>query len=276
VPAGTDGQALGIGNRVTGVQGDAIEVALGRAVARCHDVGQAASLVHVRQPGHRPFSRRQRPRLLAVRPPDLDVPEAARFGRAQDAAVREYSRVAVLIDPWIAVLRPQATQLATGGQPAPPQLALVARHCRQQPTAGGVRDDPGQVLVVRLGERHIHRRAALARRHDPQRDPGVRAAGERVAVLLLRDVVAHRMRNHQGSNFSLIDVGEREVRTIPAPPHALEAVELLGGCILGQAVRDPVLRVGGDPTRFGVAALDGQPCDPQVAFADVRDPSPVR
>ena len=56
--------------------------------------------------------------------------------------------------------------------------------------------------------------------------------------------------DREGRDISLVDVRKGDPSAVAAPPQAVEAVELLGGRILGQAVGTPSACVIGDAVRL--------------------------
>ena len=79
--------------------------------------------------------------------------------------------------------------------------------------------------------------------------------------------------NGEGREVPLVDVGEREMPAVTAPPHPVVAIELLGGHELGQTVEDAGLGVLGQATGRR-AAIQGR--RPEVAIAHERDMPAIR
>ena len=87
-------------------------------------------------------------------------------------------------------------------------------------------------------------------------------------MLLVLWGVGAEVGDREGRQVPLVDVGEGEMPAVAAPPHAVVAVELLGGHELGQAVEDAGLGVIGQASGRR-AAVQGR--RPQVAIAHERD-----
>jgi hypothetical protein len=276
VPAGLLGEALRVGRRARGVEGDAVEVALRPAVAGADQVRLLPRLVDGHDPGHNPGPRRQRPGLGPGRIADLEVPEAGGLRRPEDSAIGERAGVVVEIDPWIAALDPHRLEDAVGRQAVPAQLVLLARQRGHEPAAVRMRHHAREIAAaVDVGQPHLPHAIVRRGRRGPntERHRSVRPAGEWVAMGL---VVARRpagVGDGERRDGALVDVGEGQVLAVPAPPQPLVAVELLGGGVLREPVRQPIRGVRGD---LPWTAVTGKRHHPHVALSDDREPRAVR
>ena len=222
--------------------------------------------------GHDPVALGQLAKQLAIGRSQLQVTEAGALRAAQDAAVGERAGVLVDVQPWLGLLRPQLRGAPVRLDAEPAQGSLVTGQDRHQPAAARLRDHARQVVVLGCAQVDFHDPAPVDGR-DPQRDPRVRPAGERVAVLLVLWGGGAKVGDGESRQVPLVDVGEGEMPAVTAPPHPVVAIELLGGHELGQAVEDAGLGVMGQATGRR-AAIQGR--RPQVAIAHERDVPAIR
>ena len=135
------------------------------------------------------------------------------------------------------------SQRSTHSSRAPPsastrsqrRLVLAARAGRRRATCRPARRPrgPGSRRRPRRGRRPP---TSAAEARDPQGDPRVPAAGERIAVLLQLRPLADEVLDVERRDVALVDVGVRDRVPAGRPPEAAVAVQLLGSHVLRQPV----------------------------------------
>ena len=273
MPAGLGGEPSRADDRPSRVEWHHVQVALEHAVGGTDEQDLPAGLIDVDEVGDDPVARRQAASRRAVGGAQLEMTMAAGLGRARDVTVGQDACRVVDVDPRPRAFDPQLRGCSRSLDEIPVQALLVAGQRRDQPSTERMRHHPGEIAIREVQADLADLRIA-PHGSDAQRRSRIRATGERIPVFLAYLRTRHGLAcpGRKQRNPPLVDVGEQDLRAGCAPPRALEPVELLGGEVVLQPVRDAPLAVLAEPA---VSASD-KVGRPQVARCGPGDSTAPR